>query len=150
MSKDKKCKCKASKNIVFHCQICKFVGFLLPSSSWLLKLANNLQEPEFQKLGSLTLGARSLRQIPIKKWTFSAPCKKERFELYWRGLFKAKRGYKSFTVLLVTHLLGESKLITEGKQFLQLVAIFKREKFKIISDLTLNKENIMPFIDDFI
>ena len=22
----------------FHCQICKFVGFLLPSSSWLLKL----------------------------------------------------------------------------------------------------------------
>ena len=25
-------------NTVFHCQICKFVGFLLPSSSWLLKL----------------------------------------------------------------------------------------------------------------
>ena len=56
----------------------------------------------------------------------------------------------SFTVLLVTHLLGESKLITEEKQFLQLVAIFKREKFKIMSDLALNKENIMPFIDDFI
>ena len=29
---------KACKNAVFHCQICKFVGFLLPSSSWLLKL----------------------------------------------------------------------------------------------------------------
>ena len=28
----------ACKNTVFHCQICKFVGFLLPSSSWLLKL----------------------------------------------------------------------------------------------------------------
>ena len=26
------------KNTVFHCQICKFVGFLLRSSSWLLKL----------------------------------------------------------------------------------------------------------------
>ena len=38
MSKDEKCTCKACKNSVFHCQICKFVGFLLPSSSWLLKL----------------------------------------------------------------------------------------------------------------
>ena len=38
MSKDEKCTCKACKNTVFRCQICKFVGFLLPSSSWLLKL----------------------------------------------------------------------------------------------------------------
>ena len=36
MSKDEKCTCKACKSIVFHCQICKFVEFLLPSSSWLL------------------------------------------------------------------------------------------------------------------
>ena len=40
MSKAEKCTCKACKNPVFHCQICKFVGFLLPSSSWLLKLPN--------------------------------------------------------------------------------------------------------------
>ena len=42
MSKDEKCTCKACKTIVFHCQICKFVGFLLPSrsSSWLRKLPN--------------------------------------------------------------------------------------------------------------
>ena len=38
MSKDEICTCKACKNTVFHCQICKFVRFLLPSSSWLLKL----------------------------------------------------------------------------------------------------------------
>ena len=38
MSKGEKCTCKACKNTVFHCQICKFLGFLLPSSSWLLKL----------------------------------------------------------------------------------------------------------------
>ena len=38
MSKDEKCTCKACKNIVLDCQICKFEGFLLPSSSWLLKL----------------------------------------------------------------------------------------------------------------
>ena len=38
MSTDEKCTCKACKTIVFHCQICKFVGFLLPLSSWLLKL----------------------------------------------------------------------------------------------------------------
>ena len=40
MSKNEKCTCKACKNTVFHCQLCKFVGFLLPSSSWLLKLPN--------------------------------------------------------------------------------------------------------------
>ena len=40
MSKDEIYTCKACKNTVFHCQICKFVGFLLPSSSWLLKLPN--------------------------------------------------------------------------------------------------------------
>ena len=28
-----------------HCQICKFVGFLLPSSSWLLKLPTNRSQP---------------------------------------------------------------------------------------------------------
>ena len=38
MSKNEKCTCKAYKNTVFHFQICKFLGFLLPSSSWLLKL----------------------------------------------------------------------------------------------------------------
>ena len=38
MSKDEKYTCKACKNTVFHCQICKFVGFLSPSSSWLVKL----------------------------------------------------------------------------------------------------------------
>ena len=37
MSKDEKCTCKACKNIVFHSQICKLMGFLLPSTSWLLK-----------------------------------------------------------------------------------------------------------------
>jgi len=31
---------KRAKNTVFHCQMCKFMGFLLPSSSWLLKLPN--------------------------------------------------------------------------------------------------------------
>ena len=38
MSKDEKCTCRACKHTVFHCQICKFMGFLLPSSSWLLEL----------------------------------------------------------------------------------------------------------------
>ena len=42
MSKNEKCTCKACKNTVFHCQIYKFVGFLLPSSSWLLKLPNKM------------------------------------------------------------------------------------------------------------
>ena len=40
MSKDEKCTCKACKNTVLHCQTCKFVGFLLPLSSWLLMLLN--------------------------------------------------------------------------------------------------------------
>ena len=41
MSKDEKCTCKACKNTIFHCQICKCVGLLLPSSSWLLKFPND-------------------------------------------------------------------------------------------------------------
>ena len=40
MFKIEKCTCKACRNTVFHCQICKFVTFLVPSSSWLLKLSN--------------------------------------------------------------------------------------------------------------
>ena len=36
--KNENCTCKACKTIVFHYQICKFVTFLLPSSSCLLKL----------------------------------------------------------------------------------------------------------------
>ena len=38
MSKNEKCTCKACKNTVFLSQLCKFIGFLLPLSSWLLKL----------------------------------------------------------------------------------------------------------------
>ena len=37
MSQAEKCTCKGCKNTVFHCQICKLVGFLLPSSSCLLE-----------------------------------------------------------------------------------------------------------------
>ena len=60
MSEDEKCTCKACKNTVFHCQICKFVGFLLPSSSWLLKLPN---------VGWLTQRKCQLRII-ILLWKF--------------------------------------------------------------------------------
>ena len=47
MSKDEKCTCKACKNTVFHCQICKSVGFLLPS--WLRRTHFFLQiwKPQF-------------------------------------------------------------------------------------------------------
>ena len=38
MSKVEICTCKACKNTVFRCQICKCFGFLLPLSPWLLKL----------------------------------------------------------------------------------------------------------------
>ena len=38
MSKNEICSCKACKNTFFHCRICKFVGFLLPSSLWLLQV----------------------------------------------------------------------------------------------------------------
>ena len=37
--KNEKCTCKACKTNVFHRQICKFVTFLLPSSSGLFKLS---------------------------------------------------------------------------------------------------------------
>ena len=37
MKKNKECSCKACKTIIFCRQICKFVTFSLPLSSWLLK-----------------------------------------------------------------------------------------------------------------
>ena len=36
--KMKNARAKRAKMLFFYCQICKFVRFLLPSSSWLLKL----------------------------------------------------------------------------------------------------------------
>ena len=43
--KMKNARAKRAKNTVFHCQICKFVGFLLPSSSFLLKLPYKTEVP---------------------------------------------------------------------------------------------------------
>ena len=42
MSKNEKCTCKACKTFVFHCQMRKFMSFLLPSSSWLLNKRPNI------------------------------------------------------------------------------------------------------------
>ena len=39
--KMKNARAKRAKILFFNFQICKFVGFLLPPSSWLLKLPNN-------------------------------------------------------------------------------------------------------------
>ena len=47
ISTNEKCTCKACKNTVFRCQMYKFVTFLLPSSSWLLKLPDySTDKPE--------------------------------------------------------------------------------------------------------
>ena len=45
----KKNACAKRANTVFHCQICKFMGFLLPSSSWLLKLPNTCSDEPYTK-----------------------------------------------------------------------------------------------------
>ena len=47
MSKNENCTWKACKTAVFHCQKCKFVTFMMPSSSWLLKpgLHDNVRGP---------------------------------------------------------------------------------------------------------
>ena len=52
LSKDENCKSKACKKN-FHCQICKFPGFLLPSSSWFLKLPIRYLKTAFLSAGSL-------------------------------------------------------------------------------------------------
>ena len=41
-SKMKTARAKRVKLLFFHCQICKFVTFLLPLSLWLLKLPNDM------------------------------------------------------------------------------------------------------------
>ena len=63
MSKDEKCTCKACKTTVFHCQICKFVTFLLPSSSWLLKFPKNAKRERGQYPAILTELVWSIKDL---------------------------------------------------------------------------------------
>ena len=72
MSKDEKCTCK---NSVFHCQICKFVGFLWPLSSVQRHVKNSLflhtkygNHSSFRSCNfrSTTAIRRSLRQRFLK------------------------------------------------------------------------------------
>ena len=65
MSKDEKCTCKACKNTVFHPQICKFVGFLLPSSSWFRKLPNYFKSARSHVKGSLTTKTTVTKRLQI-------------------------------------------------------------------------------------
>ena len=60
MSKNEKCTRKACKNTILHRQICKFVGFLLPSSSWLLKLPSSIYTVLVRTVWSLQSEAVSL------------------------------------------------------------------------------------------
>ena len=61
--KMKNARAKRAKNTVFHCQICKFVGFLLLSSSWLLKLPNSLlKRARFAQLTRATQKRRQHKQ----------------------------------------------------------------------------------------
>ena len=70
--KKMKSTCKACKNTVFHCQICKFVRFLLPSSSWLLKLPI---KPKPRSLYSLLrrANARNVSFVRVSQWNISFP-----------------------------------------------------------------------------
>ena len=67
MSKNEKCTCKACKNTVFHCQICKFVGFLLPFSSWLLKLT--IFSVDVTGLFPASIPASTLNSYPVEMFT---------------------------------------------------------------------------------
>ena len=64
--KMKNSRAKRAKNTVFHCQICKFVRFLLPSSSWLLKLPSNND-----RTAKTTFLSQSHKITPV---TFPLPC----------------------------------------------------------------------------
>ena len=55
--------CEVYKTIVIHCQICKFVMFLLPSLSWLLELP---------KLPNGSLGAVANTELHIMQILRSA------------------------------------------------------------------------------
>ena len=77
--------CKACETFVFHCQICKFVTFLLPSSWWLLKLPIILnQSLKISKSGNF----RPLRV-------------KEEDETFKENVEGTKRHYLIFRVLSI-------------------------------------------------
>ena len=62
MFKNEKCTCKAC-NTIFHCKICKFMTFVLPSSSWLLKLPYNVK----------LLQQREETTVNLKFFVFASP-----------------------------------------------------------------------------
>ena len=69
MSKDEKGTYKACKNPVFHCQICKFVRFLLPSWLWLLKLPDVHIENNTWLLGDMEFELSIQSEIPYLQAT---------------------------------------------------------------------------------
>ena len=84
MSKEEKCTCKACKNTVFHCQICKFVRFLLPSSSWFLKLPNAMattpvesSHPNSSREELICWASHSLSPSAIVFFSLSLPAKSQ-------------------------------------------------------------------------
>ena len=134
MSKDEKCTCKACKNPVFHCQICKFVGFLLPSSSWLLKLP----------VVSAIAHSRPVRLLPVANVRRSFTLKKYSSE-FFRGNFPvisqfyalvylafAKRGKEPLLFWVVFCILATSRMYlrswasqnANAGRVLQVIAVF--------------------------
>ena len=82
MSKSEKCTCKACKTTVFHCQICKFLTFLLPSSSWLLRLHCVVYKVRSKWTGSRVLEAN----IENKIFTLTVMCSHYRKALKFQNL----------------------------------------------------------------
>ena len=98
MSKKWKCMCKACKNTVFHCQICKFVGFLLLSLSWLLSFLMSIR---LQLI--LVIDKKTGETHVVWNWEYIATRgEQKKLDAIFRALFKFQVQYVA-GVLKVSH-----------------------------------------------
>ena len=126
MFKNEKCTCKACITVVAHCQICKFVTFLLPSLSWLLNWAPYLGDKldvHFEMKRLQVSGPRSFFIGQIKS-SFLALVRKifflheeARILVYFSTTLKANYFKSNCTLSFPLHILTQNATASCGNNF---------------------------------
>ena len=126
MFKNEKCTCKACITFVAHCQICKFVTFLLPSLSWLLNWAPYLGDKLDVHFEMKRLQVSSPRSFFIGqiKSLFLALARKifflheeARISVYFSTTLKANYFKSNCTLSFPLHILSQNTTASCGNNF---------------------------------
>ena len=123
-----KCTCKACNTIVFHCQRCKFMRFLLPSLSWLITLRNIQfkQSQQCHKFAYLTMKKKMLQFARFALSFFIFP-------FYSRNSSYQRREMTYFSVVWTTEALdGKVSGLLISKPLKQIKVLNNENTFYIL------------------